>query len=102
MVAGVKGGPGALPPLQFPVQMLWNRRDREARRLARAAYGAVGGVEGALATHADAVLAGLPAGDVRLAKAVLLRLLTPQPTRPALPPDDLLSRPGPDAAVVPL
>src|SRR5262249_1970460 len=55
MVAAVKGEPAALPLLQFTVQMLWNRRDREARRLARAAYGAVGGGEGAPATHADAV-----------------------------------------------
>ena len=72
---------GALPPLQFAAARLWDRRDRRNRVLTRVAYDAIGGVSGALAAHADEVLAALPASTQRLSRTVLCRLVTPERTR---------------------
>src|SRR5581483_2605023 len=47
--------PGALPLLQFAASKLWDARDRERRLLTVASYTAIGGISGALATHADDV-----------------------------------------------
>src|SRR5262249_61325816 len=41
----------------------------------------IGGVEGTLARHADAVLGGMSSEEQRLARAALLRLVTPERTR---------------------
>ncbi|MEM9490944.1 MAG: serine/threonine-protein kinase, partial [Myxococcota bacterium] len=60
-----------LPLLQFTASRLWEMRDRTARQITRASYDQLGGVAGALATHADAVLSGLPARERRLARLVL-------------------------------
>ena len=54
MVESVEGARGALPLLAFAVSRLWEKRDREKKRLTRAAYEEVGGVAGALAQHAEA------------------------------------------------
>jgi len=56
MLTEVEGERGALPMLAFAAAQLWKRRDRESGRLTRAAYEEIGGVEGALAQHADATL----------------------------------------------
>src|SRR6266487_2897911 len=50
---------GALPLLQFTAARLWDARDRERRVLTVASYQSIGGVAGALATHADQVLAAM-------------------------------------------
>jgi WD40 repeat protein/serine/threonine protein kinase len=81
MVEALDATPGALPLLQFTAARLWELRDRERRLLTEASYEQLGGVAGALASHADAVLAGMPARDARLARAVFLRLVTPERTR---------------------
>jgi WD40 repeat protein/serine/threonine protein kinase len=81
MVDALAATPGALPLLQFTAARLWELRDRERRLLTKASYEQLGGVAGALASHADAVLAGMPARDARLARAVFLRLVTPERTR---------------------
>lgn len=73
--------PGALPLLQFTAAKLWESRDRRGRQLSEAAFRTMGGVGGALATHADEVLASLSQGDQRLVRAVLLRLVTSDGTR---------------------
>src|SRR5262249_1058071 len=44
-------------------------------------YEQLGGVAGALAAHADAVLAGMSSAQQALARAVLERLVTPERTR---------------------
>jgi WD40 repeat protein/serine/threonine protein kinase len=85
MVAEVSGELSCLPLLQFAGQMLWERRDRTGRLLTCAGYEAMGGVAGALARHADGVLAGLRPPEVRLARTMLLRLVTPEGTRRVLP-----------------
>ena len=81
IVGATAGQPASLPIVQVTGSLLWARRDRAARRLTRAAFDAIGGVDGALATHAEAVLAGLGPADVDCARQLLLRLVTPQRTR---------------------
>ncbi|MEM9492496.1 MAG: protein kinase, partial [Myxococcota bacterium] len=70
-----------LPLLQFTAARLWELRDRDRRQITQASYGQLGGVAGALASHADTVLAGMPRDRLRLARAVLERLVTPEQTR---------------------
>ncbi|WP_437595010.1 nSTAND1 domain-containing NTPase [Sorangium sp. So ce1000] len=78
-----------LPLLQFTAAKLWEARDRERRLLTRDSYEKLGGVAGALSAHADAVLSALPAREQRLARAVLVRLITPERTRAVVDLDEL-------------
>jgi len=85
MVEGMLGAlertQSPLPLLQFTAAKLWEARDRERRLLTRDSYEQLGGVAGALSTHADAVLSGLSSLDQRLCRAIFLRLVTPERTR---------------------
>lgn len=80
-----------LPLLQFSAAELWETRDRERKVLTRASYEALGGVAGALSTHADAVFAALSPSDQRLCQAILLRLVTPERTRAIVSMPELAS-----------
>jgi eukaryotic-like serine/threonine-protein kinase len=82
--------PGALPLLQFAAQRLWESRDRGRRLLTHASYAAMGGVAGALASHADRVIADLSLVKQSLIRAILLRLVTPERTRAIVPLAELL------------
>ncbi len=63
--------------------------------MTRDSYDQLGGVAGALSAHADAVLSALPSREQRLARAVLLRLVTPERTRAVVSLDELRElRPG--------
>ncbi|HEY1550526.1 MAG TPA: serine/threonine-protein kinase [Kofleriaceae bacterium] len=73
--------PGPLPLLQFTAAKLWEGRDRARRVLTHASYVAMGGVAGALATHADEVLGRFVAPDQKLVKQIFMRLVTPERTR---------------------
>ena len=73
--------PGPLPLLQFTAAKLWEHRDRARQVLTRESYLAMGGVAGALATHADEVLARFAAPDQKVVRAIFLRLVTPERTR---------------------
>jgi WD40 repeat protein len=84
MLASVGDEPAALPLLQFALQLLWERRDPERKLVTREAYAAIGGVAGALALHADGVLAALPPARLETARQLLLRLVTPDRTRRSL------------------
>jgi WD40 repeat protein/tRNA A-37 threonylcarbamoyl transferase component Bud32 len=75
IVRSVRGEPAPLPLLQFALRTLWERRDRKRRLLTREAYQAIGGVEGALAEHADGMLAAMAGAQVELARGILLRLV---------------------------
>ena len=84
--------PGALPLLQFAAARLWDMRDRGRRLLTDDSYAALGGIAGALASHADAVMAELPAHGESwqlLARALFLRLVTPERTRALVPVTEL-------------
>ncbi|HLM74214.1 MAG TPA: protein kinase, partial [Polyangiaceae bacterium] len=89
MLDGLAGTKSPLPILQFTATKLWEARDREGRILTRRAYGALGGVSGALSAHADAVLLGMSLPEQRRARAVLLRLVTPERTRAVVLLDEL-------------
>jgi serine/threonine protein kinase len=79
----------ALPLLQFAASKLWESRDRDSKQLTMASYQALGGIAGALASHADSVMAELTSQSRALARAVLLRLVTPERTRAIVSIDEL-------------
>ncbi len=82
MVRAVASGGGAgLPLLQFAAERLWEHRDTKHKLISRAAYEQIGGVEGALARHADGVVERMTQEGQKLARAILLRLVTPERTR---------------------
>ena len=94
MVAAVRGEPAALAMLQFCADRLWDRRDRKWKRLTRDAYRAIGGVEGALAEHAEAVLSELTPSHRTTARAMFLALVTEEHTRAVVAKVDLLASCG--------
>jgi serine/threonine protein kinase/formylglycine-generating enzyme required for sulfatase activity len=65
---------GALPLLQFALSRLWDSRGSDSV-LTRRALVAMGGVEGALASHADAVIASMPASQREAARPLLTSLV---------------------------
>ncbi len=81
MVDALATTPGALPLLQFTATRLWELRDTGRRVLTERSYAELGGVAGALATHADAVLAAMSTARQGVARAVFERLVTPERTR---------------------
>ncbi|HWO23476.1 MAG TPA: protein kinase [Kofleriaceae bacterium] len=81
--------PGALPLLQFAASQLWEMRDQERRLLTLASYDRIGGIAGALASHADAVLAECTAREQTLVRSLFLRLITPERTRAIVPVAEL-------------
>jgi hypothetical protein len=81
MLDALEATPGALPLLQFTAAKLWDARDKQRRVLTRDTYDAMGGVAGALATHADEVLAAFSQPDQRTVRAIFQRLVTPERTR---------------------
>ncbi|MBZ0236734.1 MAG: protein kinase [Deltaproteobacteria bacterium] len=81
MLSHLETTPGALPLLQFAATKLWENKDSGRKLLTQNAYNAMGGIGGALASHADSVLAELSPQSQALARAVCLRLITPERTR---------------------
>ncbi|MFH0899089.1 MAG: protein kinase, partial [Pseudomonadota bacterium] len=100
MIRAVQGEPASLPLLQFAGQMLWERRDREQRLIRRHAYEAMGRITGALAEHADGVLASLPPPQIKDARELLLRLVTAEGARRVVAATTVLDGLGPGAAEV--
>ncbi len=80
---------GALPLLQFAASKLWDARDAANKTLTRVAYESIGGVAGALASHANAVLEKLSPQNQPLLRAIFLRLVTPDRTRAIVSMDEL-------------
>jgi formylglycine-generating enzyme required for sulfatase activity len=72
---------GALPLLQFALAELWEARDVGRACIPAQALASIGGVEGALARHADAVLARLLPQQRIATRRVLSRLVTLEGTR---------------------
>jgi hypothetical protein len=77
--------PGALPLLQFAAARLWEMRDKARRLLTHQSYMAMGGVAGALATHADRVINDIGPQKASLVRSLLLRLVTAERTRAIVP-----------------
>ena len=89
----------SLPLLQFAASMLWEHRDRKRRVLTRASHDALGGVVGALATHADTVLSGLGPAEQRLVRSIFLHLVTSDRTRAVRTIEELCELTGADRQV---
>jgi WD40 repeat protein len=100
MVDAVADHPGALPLLSFTAARLWRERDRHLRQLTRRAYDAIGGVAGALAGHADAVVDELGPARLATVRDVFRNLATAEGTRAALTRAELDQVVGAGAAAV--
>jgi serine/threonine protein kinase/formylglycine-generating enzyme required for sulfatase activity len=96
LVASAARADGGLPMLQFALEALWEARDRERHLIPAAALESLGGVEGALARHADAVVARLRPEQRPRAQALLLELVTPEGTRVRRTREELLRGPDDD------
>lgn len=72
---------GGLPLLEFALANAWELRDRDKQVIPSRALDEIGGVEGALAKHADDVLAVLSTAARTAARRVLLRLVSADRTR---------------------
>lgn len=81
MVTHLATTPGALPLLQFAATRLWDQRDAARKLLTTETYRSIGGVTGALASHADEVIGKFNAVAAQLIRAIFVRLVTPERTR---------------------
>ena len=78
LVRDVAGEPGGLPLLSTALLELW--RERDGRALRSEQYRASGGVQGAVARLAEAAYGSLPEADRPVARALLLRLASGDPS----------------------
>jgi serine/threonine protein kinase len=99
MLDALAGAPGALPLLQFAAGKLWDARDRQRRLLTVQSYNAIGGISGALATHADDVVAQMNDRQQKLTQRIFRRLVTPERTRAIVELADLYQLAGDQAEV---
>lgn len=81
LVASTSATSGGLPLLQFAMAELWDGRDQARQLIPTSALEAIGGVGGALARHADGVLASLPPLERQATRHILLQLVTLEGTR---------------------
>jgi WD40 repeat protein/DNA-binding SARP family transcriptional activator len=73
LVSDMTQQPASLPLLQYALTELWERRD--GRRLSVRAYGASGGIGGAIARRSDQLVRDLDAAGREAARQVFLRLI---------------------------
>ncbi len=99
MIAQAGDLAGALPLLQFAAARLWDARDRERRLLTQAAYEAMGGIAGALASHAEDTVRQLSSAQRARLRTVLARLVTADGTRAVVDRAELTTL-GPDVDAV--
>lgn len=78
IIEDVKNQPGSLPLLQYALKELYERRD--GANLTQAAYDAIGGVQQALARHAEDIYQALSQARQEVMRRVLLRLVEVAPT----------------------
>jgi serine/threonine protein kinase len=81
MIRFLDGTPGGLPLLQFTAAQLWDARDPQNRLLTLQSYRGMGGVEGALVSHADSVYNQLPKELKSLCRRLFMHLVTSERTR---------------------
>lgn len=84
MVDSVAGRPGALPLLAFTAAKLWELRDRQFKQLRRKTYQVLGGVGGALASHAEEMMQQMTQHEQKLVRDTFRRLVTSAGTRAVL------------------
>jgi len=81
MIRFLEGTPNGLPLLQFTAAQLWESRDPQNRVLTEQSYHGMGGVEGALVSHADRVYNQLPTDLQMLCRTLFMHLVTQERTR---------------------
>jgi len=86
---------GALPLLEFTLAELWEARDDDGNVIRASALDERGGVEGALARHADSLVAALPHEQREAVRKILTQLVTPEGTRAHRTASELEARSGP-------
>jgi len=91
MIAEVEGERGALPLMAFAVHRLWEERDRDERLLTEEAYQRIGGVEGALAQHAEQTLERIGFERLPIVREMFRNLVTAEGTRAVREWDEILS-----------
>lgn len=84
-------GDGGLPLLQFSLSVLWDLRDSARLTLPVSALAQIGGLTGALAHHADLLLAALLPEQRAAARRVLCKLVSAEDTRRPRPESQLHS-----------
>jgi formylglycine-generating enzyme required for sulfatase activity len=82
--------PAALALLAFTGSKLWELRDRQFKQLRRKAYQAMGGVGGALAGHAESMMAQMATEEQGLVREVMRRLVTSEKTRAVVTRPELI------------
>jgi WD40 repeat protein len=75
LILAVNGKPGRLPLLEFALTQLW--ANQRAGRLTHQAYDEIGGVEEALANHAEMVYSKLKPAEQLQAKQIFVQLIQP-------------------------
>ncbi len=98
MVNSLRDEPAALPLLQFTASKLWENRDKSRKLLTRRVYDEMGGVGGALARHADAVLSGMTTQDQTAVKRLFQRLVTSDGTRAVITVSEIRAIMGQEVA----
>ncbi len=101
MISALTNAAGALPLLQFCAAQLWQQRDRKNHVLTHQSYLDIGGLEGALAQHAEGLVREIPSNLQKLLRAVLARLVTAEGTRAVVDRSEL-EQLGPVESVRPL
>lgn len=81
LVSSILERPAALPLLQFALAELWSHRDLARAVIPARALAEIGGVAGALASHADRVITALGAPERAAARRVLVALVSAEGTR---------------------
>jgi serine/threonine protein kinase len=94
MLAALRGSSAPYPLMQFCLSALWTERDPRRRLLMRAAFTQMGGVAGALAKHADALVATMSQAAQQVARAMFQRLVTSEGTRAIVEHGELLAASG--------
>ncbi|KAF0247791.1 MAG: serine/threonine protein kinase with WD40 repeat, partial [bacterium] len=98
----VIGKPSALPLLAFTAAKLWQLRDLQTKRLTRKAYLSIGGVGGALASHAELLVKELSLAEQKLLREMFRRLVTSEGTKAVLNKNELLQILGDQSIAEPL
>lgn len=91
MVKSVEGVRGALPLLAFAVSRLWEKRDRERKMLTRNTYEEIGGVAGAIAQHAEAMMERIGSERQDMVREIFRNLVTAHGTRAVCDRQELLT-----------
>jgi formylglycine-generating enzyme required for sulfatase activity len=81
LIASTGRTEGGLPLLQFALSELWDAKPEASTIITARSLEEIGGVEGALARHADHVLHRLPVGQQAAARRMLCSLVTLERTR---------------------